>query len=142
MNSRKILKWVLPGLGILVVVSYSVFALEGIVRGPQIEILTPKSVNESRMRYFSYATTTELIEVRGRAINARILMLNDTTIPQNLAGNFSESLLLAPGYNIITLEAKDQYGRTVKKTIEMILLMPKKAEITGATASTTTLINF
>ncbi len=127
MEAQKIIKRVLVGLGIALIVGYSVFALEGFIRGPRIEIATPESVHGGGIRYFSYATTTALVLVSGRVINANMLFINGAETPQNLVGNFSESLLLAPGYNIMSVEAKDRYGRTVKKTIEMTLLVESRS---------------
>ncbi len=146
MEAQKIIKRVLAGLGIVFIAGYSVFALGGFIRGPIIEITTPEGVradsSSENLHYFSYATTTPFILVSGRAIHSNILLLNDLEIPQNLEGNFSESLLLAPGYNIISIEAKDRYGRTMKKTIEITLLVPKVATSTDTVASTTIPINF
>lgn len=142
MEAQKIMKRVLAGLGIVFVFGYGVFALSGFVRGPRIEIHSPEVIM-SEGRYFAYATTSAQIEVSGRAIHAGMLFLNDAEIPQNLAGNFSESLLLAPGYNIMSLEARDRYGRISKNTIEITLRTPKEATSTGTTTTTgTSSINF
>ncbi len=137
MEAQKIIKRVLVGLGVAIIVGYSVFALEGFIRGPRIEIATPESVYIDGMRYFSYATTTALVQVSGRVIRANMLFINGAEIPQNLEGNFSESLLLAPGYNIISVEAKDRYARTVKKIIELTLIATTTLATT--TLATTTL---
>ena len=112
MDGRTIIKRVLIGMGIAIVVGYSYFALEGYVRGPRIVITTPQS---------GLSTTTAWITVAGRTIHTSTLTLNGATTSPDLAGNFSESLLLAPGYNIMKVAAADRYGRTVEKTIEMTL---------------------
>ncbi len=139
MEAQRIIKRVLAGLGIILIVGYSVFALEGFIRGPRIEIATPESVHggdrSGGLRYFSYATTTALVLVSGRVIHANILFLNGAEISQNLEGNFSESLLLAPGYNIMSVEAKDRYGRSAKKTIEITFI---KINATSTEMSATT----
>ncbi len=139
MEAQKIIKRVIVWLGIVIIIGYSVFALEGFIRGPRIEIVTPESVRmggkSESLRYFSNATTEAVVLVSGRVINANMLFINGAEIPQNLEGRFSESLLLAPGYNIMSVEAKDRYGRTVKKTIEITLLAPKEV------ATTTLIVN-
>lgn len=99
-------------LGIMIVAGYSYVALKDIVRGPKIVVVTPEN---------GYATTTPLIVVTGQIQRAVILALNGATTTTDLAGNFKESLLLSPGYNIMTLEARDRYGRVVKEIIEMTL---------------------
>ncbi len=139
MEAQKIIKRVLVWVGVVFIVGYSVFALEGLIRGPRIEIATPESVHvdggSKSSRYFSNATTTALILVSGRAIHANMLFFNDREVQQNPAGDFSESLLLAPGYNIMSIEAKDRYGRAVTKTIELTFI---KNNATSTEMSTTT----
>ncbi len=142
MEAQKIIKRVLVGLGVAIIVGYSVFVLEGFIRGPRIEITTPRSVHIDgsldSLRYFSNATTEAAVLVSGRVINASILFINGLEIPQNLEGNFSESLLLAPGYNIMSIVATDRYKRTRELTIEMTLIVP----VVATTTATTTLEEF
>jgi len=123
MEGRTIIKRGLIGLGVAIVVGYSYFILEGYIRGPRIELIAPES---------GTATTTAWVTVAGRTIHASTLTLNGATTSPDLAGNFSESLLLAPGYNIMRVAAQDRYGRTTEKTIEMTLIR-ERMEITGTT---------
>lgn len=113
MQSRKLIIWIGTGLGITIIVGYSLFALKGIIQGPRIEIGTPTNWS---------ATTTAMINIAGRVLRGNTLTLNGATSTMDLAGNFRETLLLAPGYNIMILEAKDRYRRTAQETIEMTLL--------------------
>ena len=39
---------------------------------------------------------------------------------QDEKGNFEEKLLLSYGYNIMTIEGWDKFGRETKETIEMV----------------------
>lgn len=113
MESRKIAKLALSVLGIAVVLGYSYFVLEDFIRGPRIEITSPEN---------GFSTTTQLIIVSGRAIHTNVLTLNDASTTVDLKGNFSESLLLASGYNILKLKAEDRYHRVVEKSIEIVFL--------------------
>jgi len=129
MEPRKIIGWGFSLLGVGIVVIYSYFVLEGYVHGPQIEISTPQS---------GFSTTTPLIKIAGKALRTKVFTLNGGTIPLDLEGNFSESLLLAEGYNIMELTASDHYGRGAKKTIEINLLPDPNKVIMPPTATTTT----
>lgn len=100
-------------LGILIVVGYSFFALKDILRGPRIDIATPES---------GYSTTTQMIAISGRVLRGNLFFINNATTTIDLEGNFSEQLLLSSGYNIMTLEARDRYGRARSEVIEMILV--------------------
>ncbi len=116
MEGRTIIKWVLVGFGGVIIVGYSMFALGGLFLGPKIEVISPMG---------GFATTSSLVAVSGRLTRANTLVLNGATTSIDLAGNFSESLLLAEGYNIITLEATDRYKRTVEEKIEVTLIVEK-----------------
>lgn len=108
------------------VVGYSFFALKDVLRGPRIDIETPES---------GYSTTTQMIGVSGRVFRGNLFFINNATTTIDLEGNFSEQLLLSSGYNIMTLEARDRYGRTRSETIEMILV--SKVAISTSTSTAT-----
>ena len=129
MEGRTIIKRGLLMLGITIVVGYSYFALEGYVRGPRIELAGPEN---------GVSTTTARITIAGRAIHVNTLTINGATTSPDLAGNFSESLLLAPGYNIMRVDAKDRYGRSVEKTIEMTLIAEQGSAVMSTTTQATT----
>lgn len=128
MFSRKLIIRILTILGILIVVGYSFFALKDVLRGPRIDIATPQS---------GYATTTQMIAVAGKVLRGNLFFINNATTTIDLDGNFNEQLLLSSGYNIMTLKARDRYGRTRSEVIEMILV-PKVATSTNTSTATTT----
>lgn len=113
METRKMLQWVLLGIGITIIVGYSLFVLEGLIRGPQIELTSPSN---------GVATTTPLIEVSGRAFRTTVLTLNDSPVALDLQGNFKEHILLGLGYNILRVRSSDRYNRSDERVIEMTLL--------------------
>lgn len=97
-------------LGILIL-GYSIFQAQKIWNGPRITVLSP--INGA-----TYTTT--LIEIKGVAKNVSTLTLNDRPLYTDKLGNFSDTLLLSQGYNILKLEAKDKFGSETKKMIEII----------------------
>lgn len=121
MFTRKLIIKILTILGILIVAGYSFFALKDVVRGPHIDVATPQS---------GYSTTTPMIGISGSVFRGNLFFINNATTTIDLEGNFSEQLLLSSGYNIITLEARDRYGRTKSEAIEMILV-PKVSSSTS-----------
>lgn len=125
MEGRKILKWWLGGIGVAIIVGYSFFVLDDFVRGPRIIINSPQT---------GYSTTSPAIVITGRGIHTNNLAINGAKTPVDLEGNFRGQLILAPGYNIIKVTAKDNYAREVEKTLEMVLVVPK----IEAPAATTT----
>ncbi len=101
------------GLGIVIVASYSFFVLNDFVRGPRIILESPLN---------GFSTTTPAIVVVGRTIHTNNLSINGSQTAVDLEGNFRGRLILAPGYNIIKITAKDNYERVVEKTIEIVLV--------------------
>ncbi len=127
MDGRKIIKWWLGGLGIALVAGYSFFVLDDFVRGPRITISSPQS---------GFSTTSPAIVITGKGIHANNIAINDAQTAVDLEGNFSGQLILAPGYNIIKVTAKDNYERVAEKTIEMVLVVPLQTLATSTATST------
>ena len=66
--------------------------------------------------YNGQSFDSPLVHLNGRAVHAIQLVLNGRLIAIDESGNFKESLLLPPGYSIITIEATDKFkNRTIKK---------------------------
>jgi hypothetical protein len=93
------------------VVLYTALQTRDLIRGPQITINYPQSGQK-------LADAT--VDVTGQAKLISHLYLNDNPIFTDQHGGFSQKLLLAPGYNIIKLEAKDRFNRVISKTIQLI----------------------
>lgn len=106
----------LIGLAALIVVGYSSFVLSGYLRGPRIILSTPEN---------GFSTTTPVIMVAGVAVHANSLTIDNAIVPIDLEGNFKGKLILAPGYNIITIAAQDRYERKTEQTLEINLLPTK-----------------
>lgn len=90
---------------------YTYFQAKDFLNGPVVEVFFPTDgllVNES------------FIEIEGSAQNISHLTLNGRQIFTDNTGEFKEQLLLAHGYNIITIEAKDRFDRTTQETLELV----------------------
>lgn len=91
-------------MGLLFV--YAAFQGRSIIRGPSITLATEPPTTT--------ASSTILIE--GTAENIVSLTLNGRPIFTDDRGNFSETLVLGPGYTVMTLTAKDRYDRETDLT--------------------------
>ncbi len=111
-NGKTFLKIILVIIVFLGIVGYSLYQAKNIIRGPQISLESP--INGSTI-----ATST--IAIKGSAQNVAYISLNNRQIYVDKNGTFNEQLLLAPGYNVWTIEAKDKFGRVVSKKIELVL---------------------
>lgn len=110
-DGKLILKILVISIFVLLITGYGLFQAKKIITGPEITITTPTNgttVGDSE--------TT----VTGIAHNISAISLNDRSIYIDESGNFSEKLMLYPGYNIIKLKAQDKFGATVQKDIELV----------------------
>ncbi len=83
-----------------------------LIKGPQIIIESP--VNMSSM-------SKEIISIEGKVKNASSILLNGRKIYTREDFSFNEKLLLSEGYNIITVEASDRFGRIQREVLELFL---------------------
>ena len=96
---------------IATIIGYSLFQAHKFITGPQISIVSPID---------GETTATSSVDITGVAKNIAFISLDDRPILIDEQGNFSEKLLVYPGYNIIKMFAKDHFGRTVEKKIGII----------------------
>lgn len=61
-----------------------------------------------------------IVKVAGNAKNAVRLALNGREISVDQQGNFSETIALLPGYNIVSIEARDKFGYEDEKNYKLI----------------------
>ena len=97
---------------IFLFVVYGLIKAENFLLGPRITIESPKN---------GQVFTASNVEVSGQASNISLFYLNGRQIFTDEGGNFKESLLLARGYNIIEVEAKDKFNREIKEIRELVL---------------------
>ena len=64
---------------------------------------------------------SSLAIIRGTASKAIYISLNGREIFIDKDGNFSESIVILPGFSVVTLNAKDKFGKTAEKKFEMVL---------------------
>ncbi len=116
MNIYKDGKSIIRILVIIVIITgiagYSLYQARNLISGPQISITQP--INGSTV-------TDPVIAIKGTAHNISFISLNDRQIFVDKDGIFNEELLLASGYNVWKLEAKDKFGRIVSRKIELVL---------------------
>lgn len=70
---------------------------------------------------------SSLATIRGNALKATYITLNGREIFIDKDGNFSESIAILPGFSIVTLSAKDKFGKTVEKKFEIVTEKNAKA---------------
>lgn len=93
-------------------VSYSIFQARFLILGPQIWLINPQNGQTVR---------NPLITIEGRAKNVAWISLNDRQIFTDEHGVWSEKLILSQGLSIMTVKARDRFGREREKNIQIVL---------------------
>ncbi len=63
---------------------------------------------------------SSLAMIKGTAQNAKYISLNGREIFIDKEGHFSEIISVLPGFSVITLNAKDKFGKTAEKQFEIV----------------------
>ena len=103
--------WVAIG-AFAIVLGYGAFRAQNLVEGPQLTVTSPQNGS---------SFDKPLIAISGTAKNISFLTLNGNKIFTDESGAYNEHILLSPGYNIVTIEAQDRFGRIVEKTLQLTL---------------------
>jgi hypothetical protein len=98
---QAIVRWFFAVAIVALLLFYIAFQARHLIEGPVITLLDePGTVQEGRVVTFS-----------GKTENIVNLTLNGRPIFTDNAGNFSETVVLEDGHSIMTLKARDRYGR-------------------------------
>lgn len=117
-TTRTIVRTIFGIVGVLVLVFIG-SKLYPIVHGPRIAIDT----------LANGATLTDpMIRISGTASFTRELIVNGESFALSPSGSFDEKLLLNPGYNLITVQGIDRYGKSNNQTYAVILDEPTPPE--------------
>lgn len=90
---------------------YGFFQAKNVILGPIIKINHPQN---------GASVETSLVEIEGLAKNISRISMDGNQIFTDERGIFKEKLLLSYGYNIITIEARDRFGRETVKMLELV----------------------
>lgn len=102
------------GLFFVVLLGYAYFEAQGLLFGPSISIpAAPTQVYEP------------YVVLSGHADRISSLLMNGKSVEVTENGSFSEPYLLSPGYNRIVFDAKDKYGRTRSRTLQIVYVAPE-----------------
>lgn len=105
-------------IGILIllfigIASYALYRTRALIAGVHLEV---HGVTQYESR------TDPLVTISGNAKRATELLINGRVIYITKDGDFSEQLLLFPGYNIIKIEATDKFGKQKEETLYLNLI--------------------
>ncbi|MCE9548844.1 hypothetical protein K8Q98_00360 [Candidatus Nomurabacteria bacterium] len=110
-NAKKILKIASLSIFFIFIVVYAFFRSYDLIFGVKIKnvnILDGVKVTESIMK------------IEGNAKGAINLSLNGRELSIDQEGNFSDTIALLSGYNVINIKAEDKFGFVDEKNYKLI----------------------
>lgn len=115
------------GVFFLIAILYALFEARGQLLGPTINVDTRVSIVQD-----------PFLIIEGEAKRISSLTMNGKPIQVTESGAFREPYLLAPGYNRIVLNAKDSYGRSAEKMLEIMYEVGEEATPSPPTGQAST----
>jgi len=110
-NVKRLLQAGVATIFIVTIVIYSYTKAQNLMAGPSVDVISPTN---------GHVATSSAIILQGISSNINAIQLNDHPIFIDEQGNFAEIVILAEGYNALRLNAKDKFGREVKKVVEYL----------------------
>jgi len=92
----------------LVIMIFSYAKMNFVFRGVEIKATIEQKDDSS------------IATVKGTASKATYITLNGREIFIDKEGNFSESIAVLPGFSVVTLNARDKFGKTAMKKFEIV----------------------
>ncbi len=109
----------------LIIAGYAYFEARGILFGPSIQV--SQSIEQVSSPY---------IELTGTTTHIASLEVNGQSVPVTEEGAFDIPYALSPGYNRIVLDAKDKYGKSAERVIQIVYTPATTTPVQSASTST------
>lgn len=92
-------------------IGYAVYQTEDFIRGPVVDFIVPAD---------GETVQEPILSISGTAHKVSFISLNGRPIFTDIDGKWTERVVLHAGYNILTVVARDRFGRetaTVKRVV-------------------------
>ncbi|MDP2665840.1 MAG: hypothetical protein Q8P23_04415 [bacterium] len=96
----------------ILLASYSIFQARTLLVGPQVWIESPQD---------GETVENPLVVIKGQAKNIAWISLNDRQIFTDENGRWSEKLIVSKGISIMTVRARDRFGRGTEERVWIVL---------------------
>lgn len=93
-------------------ISYALYEARFLILGPQVKITYPQN---------GAVLDSKVLNLEGRASNIAWISLNGRQIYVDEEGHFSEKLIAPAGISIISVTARDRFGRETEKRVQVLV---------------------
>lgn len=102
----------LVGIIVLGICGFVGMKIYPLVHGPMINMTSISN---------GISVTDPMIRLSGIAEHTQELVVNGNTIPLSPNGSFGDNIVLNQGYNVINMQAKDQFGKISSRDYAIVL---------------------
>lgn len=102
----------LLGIGGIAVLGFVSFNMRDILFGTPLVIHTAQDGD---------TLSEEFLPVTGKARHAETVRINGRNVFTDRDGNFADGVILSPGYNVVEVTLRDQFGKERVKTYRLVL---------------------
>ena len=110
------IKMAMVMIGGMLILGYAYFQIMRVARGATLSLQEPAS---------GATFSKPLITVDGEANRVSFISINGRQIFTDESGRFKEEILLAEGYNVLTVAVKDRFG-AVRKEMREVVYKPEE----------------
>lgn len=100
--------------GLLSISTLTIFELRKVISGPKITIEC-----KDKDDCINIISDRNVYILTGKTKNVSTMFMGDRKIFMDTHGNFTEEIILYPGYNLISIKSIDRFGKEVKKDISI-----------------------
>jgi len=97
---------------LVLIALYTLFQARFLILGPRLTIESPHN---------GAVLDNDVVVIKGTAENIAYLTLNGRQIYTDTKGNWSEKLVAPKGTSIMTVSARDRFGRSTERRVTVVL---------------------
>lgn len=118
MNLSKV---IIGTIGTLALAGFVAYNIKDLVMGAPLSI---------RMVKDGSTVADPFLPIQGNARHAQQVHINGRPIPIDTKGNFSDGVILSPGYNVVSITQKDRFGNEREKIVRLVAEAAKDESVT------------
>ncbi|MFA6050232.1 MAG: hypothetical protein WC761_03490 [Candidatus Paceibacterota bacterium] len=129
---KRNLSVILSTVFLLLFILYAGFETQKYFRGPSLSVTEPVDLATVR---------DPIISVKGKVARVAYITVNGKQIFADTNGDFSDQLLLPPGYSIIRVAVRDRFGKEISRDLHLTYIpqaTTTKPSVEDLETSTTT----
>lgn len=98
-------------LGICSITGFVLYNIKDMIIGAPLSV---------RMVKDGTTVADPFLPITGNAKHAKQVHINGRPVTIDQEGNFSDGVILSPGYNVVTISQKDKFGNQKEKVVRLV----------------------